>query len=302
MLLACCFCASAAVQESSSRADASLPASASVGTPSAALRDTLVAACAHNEKSFRQFLTARNAESFSRMTDAARIELMKRFVLLADPGIPSVSSTPDGRPVIRCQTSEGAAEISVGGTDLRDNLAFLPVDLRDAADPSSSDVHHVLMGLVREDGQWKILSIGLLFLDLPSLEVEWDRAESAENEQAALATLKSLASAIETYRRTYTHLPESLSQLEPPGKGAPRLNAAGLIDAALASGSKNGYSFRYVIVGASDLGAPAKYELSAAPQPYGHAGKLSFFRDSAGNYHAADHHGAVGAETDPKIQ
>jgi len=32
---------------------------------------------------------------------------------------------------------------------------------------------------------------------------------------------------------------------------------------------QNGYAIRYVIVGASTLGAPAKYELAATPLQYG---------------------------------
>jgi len=55
-------------------------------------------------------------------------------------------------------------------------------------------------------------------------------------------------------------------------------------------------------VGASTLGAPAKYALAATPLRYGRTGKLSFFRDSNGGFHAADRHGAVGNETDPKVE
>ena len=58
---------------------------------------------------------------------------------------------------------------------------------------------------------------------------------------------------------------------------------------------KNGYSFRYVIVGASGLGAPAKYELAATPLSYGRTGHRSFFRDAGGTLRAADRQGAVGS-------
>jgi hypothetical protein len=64
---------------------------------------------------------------------------------------------------------------------------------------------------------------------------------------------------------------------------------------------KNGYSFRYVIVGASGLGAPAKFELAAAPLNYGRTGHRSFFRDTAGTFRGADRHGAVGAASDPRL-
>ncbi|HEX9456176.1 MAG TPA: hypothetical protein VF935_01020, partial [Candidatus Acidoferrum sp.] len=65
---------------------------------------------------------------------------------------------------------------------------------------------------------------------------------------------------------------------------------------------KNGYAIRYVIVGASTLGAPAKYELAATPLQYGRTGRRSFFRDSKGALHAADRRGAVGSEADPRVE
>ena len=168
-------------QESSSRGDAPAP----VSGPTAALRDVLTAACSHDEVAFEKFLTARNMESFSRLTVAARTELMKRFVLLSDPGKPAISANPAGRPILSCATAYGTAEIQIGGADSRDAVAFLPVDLREASDPDTGAAHHVLFGMVREDGQWKVLSIGLLLLDLPSLEVEWDQAEISSSERQA---------------------------------------------------------------------------------------------------------------------
>jgi len=275
--------------------------SPSPDAPSAALRDLLTAACAHDETRFEQFLTARNAESFSRLTPAARVELMKRFVLLDGAGLPALSAS-SGRPSIRCTTPDGAAQIELGGTDLRDNLALLPVDIRDASDPKTpmgGEPHHILMGLVREKSSWKILSVGMLFLDLPSLEVEWDRSAIGGNEQQALTDLKVITAAIEAYRRTYSRLPESLTKL---GRGTKdSADSAGLLEPELAGGESSGYRFRMVIVGANDIGAPAQYELSATPAMYGRTGRLSFFRDSKGKYHAADHRGAVGHSLDPAV-
>jgi hypothetical protein len=288
--------ASAQGQESSSRSDSAASA-APTDAPSAALRGLLAAACAHDETSFEKFLTARNAESFSRLAPAARVELMKRFVLLDAAGKPALSANPAGRPTIRCATPDGAAEIQLGGVDLRENIALLPLDIRDVSELPSGDPHHILMGLVRENSAWKILSIGMLFLDLPSLEVEWDQSAIGSNEHEALANLKLIAAAVETYRKTYSRLPESLSKLGPAPKPSP--DAAGLLDADLVTGQNNGYVFRMVIVGANDLGAPAQYELSATPATYGRTGKLSFFRDVTGKFHAADRQGAVGHSLDP---
>jgi hypothetical protein len=156
------------------------------------------------------------------------------------------------------------------------------------------------MGLVRENSSWKILSLGLLFLDLPSLEVEWDRSAIGTNEHDALANLKLIGAAVETYRKTYSRLPESLSKLGPAPK--PSSEAAGLLEPGLVTGQSNGYVFRMVIVGANDLGAPARYELSASPATYGRTGKLSFFRDANGKFHAADRQGAVGHSLDPIVE
>src|SRR5271163_954391 len=299
-------------QESSS---VSSPAVAS--GPAGALSRALSAACSQSQIDFARFLTARNKEAFARMTPAARIALMKRFVLLSQPGTASTTLNPSGRPTVRCDTPDGAAEIQIGGADQQDNLAFFPVELRDATDTAGTDVIRVNMGLIRENNQWRILSIGLVLLDLPSLELEWNSAEMTANENAALETLKAVAKAIETYRRTYTRLPDSLAQLGPrpeapktpsgrtPDRKStdkPSAEFADLLDADLASGKKDGYAFRYVILGASNLGAVAQFELAASPSPYGQAGRRSFFRESNGTIHAADRKGAVGGITDPKVE
>lgn len=271
-----------------------------VSGPAAALRDLLSAACAHDDKSFASFFTAPNREAFQRMTPAARVSLMKRFVLLDGLGQPTSFANPAGRPIIRCQTSNGAAEMQIGGADLRDNLAFLPLELRDADDANASSMY-IRIGMVRESGQWKVLSLGLLLLDLPSLEAEWDAAETGPNEQAALQTLKNLAAAVESYRKTFTRLPETLSALGPPLKGEPNAQAANLVDSDLANGRKEGYTFRYVITTPSTLGAQARFELAATPATYGRGGHRSFFRDADGKFHAADHQGAVGSSADPSV-
>jgi hypothetical protein len=294
-------------QESSSPPSApavTVPAAAPPAstTPAAALRDVLSAACSQSQTDFARFLTARNKQAFSRMTPLARIALMKRFVLLNEPGKPTASTNPAGRPILRCQTPAVTTEMQIGGTELRDNIAFLPMELRDTTDPPAATVRQVTMGFVREDAAWKLLSLGLLLLDLPSLEAEWDAAETDATEHDALEALRAIGDAVEIFRKKFTRLPESLANLGPPLHGSANADAAGLLDSDLATGMKNGYAFRYVIAGASTLGAPAKYELAATPLRYGRTGKLSFFRDSNGNFHAADRHGAIGNETDPKVE
>ena len=293
-------------QESSSKPGgsfASAPGEAATsGGPSAALKAVLSAACSQNQTEFARFLTARSRDAFTRMTPQARVSLMKRFVLLNEPGKPSASANPAGRPILRCQTPDVTTEMQIGGAELRENIAFLPMELRDTTDTTGASVRQVTMGMVREDGDWKVLSLGLLLLDLPALEVEWDTAEMDSTEKNAIESLKKVSAAVEAYRNKYAHLPESLANLGPPLHGAANGESAGLVDSDLANGIKNGYTIRYVIVGGSTLGAPAKYELAATPLQYGRTGLRSFFRDSDGGFHAADRHGAVGSEADPKVE
>jgi len=293
-------------QESSSKPGgsfASTPVEAATsGGPSAALKAVLSAACSQNQTEFVRFLTARNREAFTRMTPQARVSLMKRFVLLNEPGKPTASANPAGRPILRCQTPDVTTEMQIGGAELRENIAFLPMELRDANDTAGASVRQITMGLVREDGDWKLLSLGLLLLDLPALEVEWDSAEIDSTEKNAIEALAKVARAVEAYRNKYLHLPESLANLGPPLHGAANGESAGFVDSDLANGMKTGYAIRYVIVGASTVGAPAKYELAATPLQYGRTGRRSFFRDSNGGLHAADRRGAVGSEADPKVE
>lgn len=272
------------------------------GGPGVALREALKAACSQSEREFSRFLTARNAETFAGLTPAARVALMKRFVLLNEPGKASLVPGAEGRPLVRCETPAGTAEMQIGGPELEDNLAFLPVEVRDSTDTVGSNVVHVKMGLVRENGEWKLLSVGLVLLDLPSLAREWDAAEMDSTERSAIDALKKIASAVEAYRRTYSRLPDSLDKLGPASHGSATSDAAGLLDAELAAGAKNGYIFRYVIASASTLGAPAKFQLAATPQMYGRTGLRSFFCDTNGRLHGADHHGAVGSESDPRVE
>lgn len=293
-------------QESSSKPSESVAgtpnAATTPGGPSAALKDVLAAACSENQIEFARFLTARNKDAFSRMTPSARVALMKRFVLLNEPGKATISVNPSGRPTVRCETPSVTTEMQIGGVESRDNLAFLPMELRDATDSTGVEVRQINMGLVREEGEWRLLSLGVLFLDLPALEAEWDEAEIETTEKNALQSVKDMATAIEGYRGKYLRLPESLANLGQPLHGAPGGQAAGLLDSDLAKGIKNGYAFRYVIVGASNLGAPAKYELSATPLRYGRTGRRSFFRDANGGLHAADRQGGVGSASDPRAE
>jgi hypothetical protein len=292
-----------AAQETPSKTTSSVASESTTSTsPSSALRDLLSAACSQSQNEFTRLLTARNKEAFSRMAPSARVALMKRFVLLSEPGKPTSSTDVSGRPTVHCETPAVTTEMQIGGADVRDNVAFLPLELRDTKDVTGTTVHQATVGLVRENGEWKLLSLGVLLLDLPALELEWDAAEMENNERSAIDSLKKIVDAIESYRHTYTRLPQSLANLGPPLHGAATGEAAGLVDSELATEMKGGYSFRYVIVGGSSAGSEAKFEVAAKPSSYGRTGLRSFLRDSNGVFHGADHQGAVGSILDPEIK
>lgn len=270
-------------------------------TPEAALRDLLSAACSQNEQAFAKFLTPRNAHAFAHLTAAARIALMKRLVLLDEPGKSNASVNPAGRPIVHCEAPALSTQMQIGGADIQENLAFLPLMITNASDPAGADARAIEIGLVRDAGGWKLLSVGLLLLDLPSLEIEWNRAAMDANERDAIQILRDLVKAIETYRRTYTKLPEQLANLGPPRNGAATRAEAGFVDAELAAGTKSGYAFRYVILGASTVGAQAKFQLAATPSAYGTTGRRSFFLDESSVIHGADRQGALAGPSDPRV-
>jgi hypothetical protein len=273
-----------------------------VATPATVLRDAMLAACSQHPDEFRRALTSRNAAAFSRIAPTARTTFLKRFVLLDKPGQSHSENTSNDTFLVSCSNSDITTQIQIGKTELRDNLAYLPFEIKDASDSAGAASRRVTIGMVRENGEWKLLSLGLLLLDLPSLEEEWDRAEIQANEKLAIAYLKQIAEAVETYRKTYTRLPDTLAVLGPPLQGTAKSDKASLISEELAAGRKDGFVFRYVIVGANNSGAPAKYELAAIPAEYGRSGTRSFFRDSSGSFHAADRQGSVGSEIDPKLE
>ena len=270
--------------------------------PAIVLRDILIASCSQNAKQFSEFLTARNAAAFAAMTPSAQGTLLKRFVLLNQAGNPRAQRDADGNLEILCVTPDVSTELHIGKVELRDNVAYLPLVVKDSTDTADANTRRVIMGLVKENGHWRLLSLGLLLLDLPTLAEEWDRAEIQNNEKSAVASIKELSAALEKYRVTYARLPQSLGDLGPSSTGVPKSDHAGLIEGELASGRKDGYYFRYVIVGANEVGAPAIYQLAAIPIEYGRTGTRSFFRDGTGIIHAGDHQGGVGTLLDPKAE
>lgn len=260
--------------------------------PVAALAAALGAACRGNPSQFANYLTAENASAFLALPEEQRAAFLKRFSLSDVPGKTLLSSDPQKRTVFRCETPSGAIEYRFGDTRLHENLAFIPVTVVNSEEAE--------FGLVRENGGWRLLSLGLLLLDIPQLSKQWAEQDLGAKEDSALQTLKDLAEAIRTYRRAFGKLPESLALLGPAPPNEISPDQAGLINAQLAAGSQGGYQFRYRIVPAATE-SEAHFELAASPEEYGRSGKRSFFLDADGKVHAEDKHGAVAGPDAPLL-
>jgi hypothetical protein len=261
--------------------------------PATALSSALAAACRGNADTFAKYLTADNAAAFRALPEDQRTAFMKRLSLSDEPGKPLISSDPQQHTVLRCQSNSGSAEFRFGDTRVRENLAFVPVTV-----PGS---HASEWGLVRETGGWRLLSLGLLLLDIPQLSKQWVEQDFAAHEDAVVQTLRGLSDAIQTYVRAWGKLPESLAELGPAPPDQISPEQASLVNEQLAAGSQHGYSYRYRIVPAPD-GSETAFELAAAPLDYGKTGRRSFFLDAKGRVHAADKHGAIATSDDPAIE
>jgi hypothetical protein len=271
--------------------------------PETALSGALSAACRQDAAAFANFLTSDNATAYRALPAPQRTALMKRFVLLEDPGRPLLSTSTNGHPVVRCEAPGISTEMRFGETRTRENLAFILMEIPLPGEPSRS----ITFGLVREGGNWKLLSVGLILLDIPSMAKQWKQADLEAQEDDTIAALRKLATALETYRRAYGKLPDSLEPLGPAPKGEISPETADLVDAELSAGSKGGYAIRYRIVPVGgnlpeeDANQAAKFELAATPVEYGKTGRRSFFLDSGGNLRGADKQGAVATSADPHI-
>jgi len=259
--------------------------------PAEALNEALVAACTENAADFANYLTDENAASFQKLPTDQRASLMQRFVLIDTAGRPLLSSDDKGHEILRCEGTDSSAEFRFGTPRVHDNLAYVPV--------SVTNGNTIQFGFVRENGTWKLLSLGLLLIDIPQLQKQWAAQDIENREQDAIETLQNLAAAVDTYKQAFGKLPESLAQLGPAKDGISP-DAAKLIDADLAAGNKDGYKFRYRVTAAPD-GGEAGFEIAAIPAVYGKSGKRSFLLDKDEKIHAADKHGAVATADDPIV-
>jgi type II secretory pathway pseudopilin PulG len=271
--------------------------------PEAALSEALSAACRQDAEAFANVLTLDNATAYRALPAPQRTALMKRFVLLEEPGRPLFSMSSTDHRVVRCETPSISTEMRFGETRSRENLAFIPLEIPIPGEPPQS----ITFGLVREGGNWKLLSVGLILLDIPSMEKQWQQADLESREEDAIAALRTLATALEAYRRAYGKLPDTLDPLGPAPKGGISPETADLVDAELSAGNKGGYAIRYRIVPADgnrsdeDASQAAKFELATTPVEYGKTGRRSFFLDSGGILRGTDKQGSVATSADPRI-
>ena len=261
--------------------------------PAAALSAALVAACRDNESQFSSYLTADSATAFRTLPAEQRAAFLKRFSLSDVPGKPLSSTDQQNHALVLCQTPGGSVQYRFGAARVHENLAFISVAVVDGEQAE--------FGLVRENGGWRLLSLGLVLLDIPQLAKQWIAEDLRAREDAAVEALQNLASAIQTYNRAFGKLPESLAELGPAPKGQISPEQASLVSADIAAGKQNGYLFRYRIV-PDPSGNDLNFELAASPESYDKVGRRSFFLDAAGKIHAADKHGAVATSEDPLIE
>ena len=186
-------------------------------TPPTDARDTLAsvlaAACRQNDVQFSDYLTTDNAKAFRELPAPPRNALLKRLVLLEDPGRPLRSTDAEGHVLLRCEAPGITTVMRFDEPRVKENLAFLAVEVSIPGQPVSRTgemSRRVEYGLVREAGSWKLLSVGLLLFDVPALARQWERSDLEAREAAAVAALRRLSDAISTYRRAFGRLPETL--------------------------------------------------------------------------------------------
>ncbi len=260
--------------------------------PAAALTAALNAACRGNEAMFANYLTADNATAFKALPADQRTQFLERFSLSDQPGRPLISADDKNHTVVRCVDPAGTAEFRFGDARVHENLAFIPV--------SAVDSQQTEFGLIREGGGWRLISLGLVMLDIPQLSKQWAASDLDAREDAAIANLRGIADAVHTYKNAWGKLPESLAQLGPAPKDEVSPEQASLVNEHLAAGSSAGYKFRYRIASASSDGEQS-FELVATPEDYGKTGRRSFLLDSSGKIHAADRHGDLATLEDTTI-
>ena len=106
------------------------------------------------------------------------------------------------------------------------------------------------------------------------------RSRIAANEAAAVSNCRTITSANVIYYTSYgVGYAPILGDFQDPGAANPSPTAAGLLDNILVTGTKTGYIFTYVALGADANGHFQKYTLNADPLTPGVTGGRHFYAD-----------------------
>lgn len=267
-------------------------AAATAGKPEEALIGALEAACHQDSKEFAPYLLASSAKSFEGLPPARQITVLKRISMTTVPGKARALLDDAGRTVVQCNTPAETVTLRLEPAEVDHNVAFIPVAV--------SGGETTRFGMVRQPSGWRLYSLGILVLDIPDLIQEWQVAEMQANEQETMNDLFVLYEAIKTYHDGFEQWPDQLGQLGPAPPNEVSPDHAQLVSAALASGTADGYRFRYTLVTGSK-GQIQGFVLGAVPEKYGETGHRSFYLDAEGKLHGADHQGAPATAQDPVL-
>ncbi len=258
--------------------------------PEQTLVQALEAACSQDPQRFSPYLLADSRRALAALPVETQKTFLRRITLTSLAGQGHALLDVNNRLVVRCDTPAESVTFRLGKPEIDGNVAFVSVTV--AGTPPTR------FGLVRQPGGWRLLSLGLLVIDVPALAQQWAEAEMRGNELEAAADLRALEKAIKTYHTAFGQWPETLSELgpAPPNEVSPQ--HAQLITASLGAGAADGYLFRYRLVTGAD-GAIEGFELGAVPQKYAKTGRQSFFLDGEGKLHAADKRDGPATASDP---
>lgn len=255
--------------------------------PASVVTGILSVACRQDAAKFPEYLTSNNATFYKQLTPAQQVAILRRLVLLDNPGRALLSTAADGSTEIRCETASTTRQIHLGKPRTDQNISFVPINVK----PD----RQVDFGLLATRDGWKLLSIGVLMLDFAQLQPQWDAQDMSDHEEVVTDAMQKICAAIDTYRKAFEKLPETLAQLGPSPKEGISPDAAGLLKDDLVTGTVEGYTIRYRTVASGD------FELLAIPAEYGKGGKRSFFMNATGKLHGADKMGEPATVADPLI-
>ena len=262
-------------------------------SPRQTLVDALSAACRQNAKGFSVFLLDESRRTFLALPETEQRALLRRFSLTSMVGNPRALLDTKGRLVVQCNTPAETVTYALSSAQVDRNVAFIPVAVTHG---ETTD-----FGLVHQPDGWRLFSLGLLVINVPTLVRQWEDAAMQANQQAAMSDLQQIAQAIKSYQSTFGKWPDTIEQLGPAQPNQVSPEHAQLLSKKLASGVADGYRFRFRLVTGTN-GQIQGFQLGAVPEQYGKTGRESYFLDEQGNLHAADLRGAPATGSDPIVK